>query len=358
MRRTIKLILQKDERIVETIRTYNKACNYCLSIGFKIKTHNKSKLHKATYKQIRKKFPKLNSSYVCAARDQASDMLKRERLRKLPKKKLSSGIRLNHNTFAPFLKKGIISLSTTFGRIKISVNIAKHFKQYLDWKISAATLFLKNGNLFLHLIAEIKTPSKIIPTKPLGIDRGIINPVVTSDAQFFNSNHIRAVKGKYTWLRQRLQSKGTRSAKRHLRKLSGREQRFMKDVNHCISKAIANSDADLFVLEKLSIRRSKKNGKRFNKKLGTWAFRQFQVFLEYKAEFLGKTVEYVDPKHTSQRCSKCGEVRKANRKGVWYRCTCGFSLNSDLNAARNILALSKFFGQEAAVNQPIATGLS
>ncbi len=356
MHRTIKLVLPRDERIVETIRLYNEVCNYCLRKGFELMTYNKLKLHNSTYRWIRKQYPQLQSSLVCAARDQSSDMLKREKLKRLPKKKPSSGIRLNLRTFTPFLKKGFISLSTISGRIKISVKIPDYFMGYTDWNISSATLLLKKGRIFLNLVAETEAPTKIKPNKAIGIDRGIINPAVTSDNRFFNSRHIRAVKGKYRWLKQQLQSKGTRSAKRYLRKLSGREQRFMKDVNHCISKQIAESDADVFVLEELHIKRSKKNGKRFNKKLGTWAFKQFQEFLEYKAEALGKTVEYVSPKNTSQRCSKCGEVRKANRRGVWYHCkNCGFALNSDLNAARNILALSRLFGREAAVNQPIAT---
>lgn len=331
MHRTVKLVLPRDQRIVETVKVYNEACNYCIQTGFKLRIRNRFNLHDLTYQKLRKTFPKLNSSYVCAARDQANELLKFTKLKVMPKKKSNSGIRLNHNTFKPYLKKGTISLSTIYGRI--TVKVPKYFKKYLDWFVSSATLFLRNSELYLHLDAKMDSPQKHAPTKAIGIDRGIINPVVTSDNQFFNSNHIRAVKGKYMWLRQRLQSKGTRSSKRHLKKLRGREQRFMRDVNHRISKTIANSDADLFVLEKLRIKRQKKNGKRFNKQLGTWAFRQFQDYLEYKAEALGKTVEYVDPQHTSQKCSKCGEVRKANRKGVWYKCTCGFSLNSDLNAA-------------------------
>ena len=341
---------------METIKIYNEACNYCLQEGFKLKIYNKFNLHEVTYRNVRKRFPKLNSSYVCTARDQASELLKRVNLRVLPIKKGNSGIRLNHNTFKPYLKKGIISLSTLYGRIKIPIKIPNYFKRYIDWKISSAILSSQNGQIFLHLDAENEAPPKVNPTKVIGIDRGIINPVVTSDNKFFNSRHIRAVNGRYEWLRQKLQAKGTRSARRHLKKIGRREQRFMRDVNHSISKQLVESNADVFVLEELHIKRVKKNGKRFNKKLETWAFRQFQDFLEYKAEALGKTVEYVNPKHTSQRCSKCGTVKKANRKGVWYLCNkCGFTLNSDLNAARNIVALSKLFGQQAAINQPIVT---
>jgi predicted RNA-binding Zn-ribbon protein involved in translation (DUF1610 family) len=45
-----------------------------------------------------------------------------------------------------------------------------------------------------------------------------------------------------------------------------------------------------------------------------------------------------DSSYRSQRCSECGSVRKANRKGKEYKCkNCGFNLDSDINAARNHL---------------------
>lgn len=357
MDRTIKIRLPYDKRLKETIETYNKACNLTIQIAYKNKTFNKYIIHELTYKKIRKTFPTLHSSLVCASRDQASDILRRDKLKKYPTKKQHSGIRYNERTFTPELKKGVVSLSSIYGRIKINVNIPEFFEKYIDWRITGAILSFKKGCLFLYMVAKKEAPERITHKRIVGVDRGIINPVVTSDNNFFNSRHIRAVKGKYRWLRARLQSKGTRSAKRHLKHLSGREQRFMRDVNHCISKKIAESDFDVFVLEKLNVRRKKKNGKRFNTLLGTWAYRPFQEFLGYKAEALGKHLEYVSPKHTSQRCSRCGDVKKANRVGVWYRCrSCGFVLNSDLNAARNIAVLSKLSGQQAAASQPVVAG--
>jgi len=247
MQRTINLKIPYDERIAETVRLYNTACNVALKAGFIKGTYNKTKIHDATYQQIRRKHRRLNSSYVCAARDQASDMLKRERLKRLPVKKQHSSIRLNHNTFTPFLDSGSISLSTLKGRIRIPVRIPEYYKQYASWKIASATMGIKGRTIVLHLIADSgNTPAKIIPKKIIGIDRGIINPVVSSDNQFFNSRNLRRIKGRYQWLKARLQSKGTPSAKRHLQRLSGRERRFVRDINHVLSKRIADGEADTF----------------------------------------------------------------------------------------------------------------
>ena len=111
----------------------------------------------------------------------------------------------------------------------------------------------------------------------------------------------------------------------------------MLDVNHCISKTMVSKPFDVFAVEQLRGFRKKGNGRRFNSKLGSWSFAQLRCFLEYKAEQAGKTVVSVSPRYTSQTCSRCGCTDGANREGPWFRCgQCGFQLDADLNASRNI----------------------
>ena len=351
MERAIKFEIPYDKDIINTIEGFNEITNFCLRVGFESNTFNKNDLHKLTYYEIRGESD-LQSSLVCCARDQASEMLKREKLKRLPFKKEFSSIRYNQRTFS--FKDGIISLSTIEGRKKIVPNIPKYFSKYLSGEIKSIVIFYKNNRIFGRMITEVQTPDKIEVKNVLGIDRGIINPVVTSNNQFFNSKNIRRVKGKYTWLKAKLQSKGTRSAKRHLRKLSGREKRFVPNANHILSKTIVNMPFEAFALERLKVRRTKKQGRKFNKKLGTWAFKQFQTFLEYKAENLGKTIVLVNCRYTSQVCSNCGYHSKSNRKGIIFKCLkCSFSLHSDLNASRNITELGKALFSRLSVNEPI-----
>ena len=88
--------------------------------------------------------------------------------------------------------------------------------------------------------------------------------------------------------------------------------------------------------------RRKKNGRRFNHKLGSWSPFQLDQFMEYKAKDLGKSVIYVDPKYTSQTCSKCGYRDRNNRHGSDFQCrNCGFRLHADLNASRDIEVLGR-----------------
>jgi IS605 OrfB family transposase len=269
-------------------------------------------------------------------------MLKREKLKRLPKKKTYSAIGYNQRTFKPYLKKGVISLSTVEGRIKVAVSVPKYYEQYLSWQVKSATLSydVHIKKLRLHLVVERETPPKLKPTTVLGVDSGIINHAVLSNNVFFASNRIRNVKGRYQFLRQKLQALGTRSAKRLLKKRAGGEKRFQADVNHCIAKLIMAQPFNVIALEKLEVKKEKKNGKCFNRKLGNWACRQLQLYIEYKAEPLGKTVVYVNPAYTSKTCSRCGQ--RGRRKGLTFKCKhCGFELNADLNASRNIAQLGK-----------------
>lgn len=353
MQRSVTIWIPKSDDLVDTIVQYNSACNDCLKWGFGNKTYNKSKIHKATYEDIRTRYPDLQSSLVCAARDQAADMLKREKLKRFPKKKTFSGIRYNARTISVSADGSKVSLSTIAGRYRFDLNIPKYFQKYGSGKLCAATMSCQNDKIKLVLNFEFNPIQKCENSKVLGIDRGIINPVVTSDNGFFNSKKLRSVKGRYQYQRRKLQQKGTRSAKRRLKQISQKETRFVTDMNHCISKQIADSDFGIFVLEKLEIKRSKKVGKKFNRKLGNWSFAQFSKLLEYKAEDRGKIVIYIDPRYTSQKCSVCGNTEKSNRKGSKFICKkCQFSLNADLNAARNIAQLGISQMSRLLVNQP------
>ena len=119
-----------DNDLKQTITLANQACQECIDIGMKNKTFNKTRLHHLTYHYIRKKHPELNSSIVTAVRDQASDMLKRLKLKKKPTKKQHSSIRLNHNTFKFFPNSKIASISTINGRQKYAVKIPPYFQKY------------------------------------------------------------------------------------------------------------------------------------------------------------------------------------------------------------------------------------
>ncbi|MFH0869050.1 MAG: transposase, partial [archaeon] len=358
MQRTVKIKLPANNALLKTIDIGNKIFEKILKVGYANKTYNKKILHKFTYKKLRKMYPSFPSALLQTVRDVASEALKATKLKKQIRIKKKSSLRLDKRNLRVNLKNRKISISSIQGRIKMDFSENPQTKKYEDWSAHAATLCFKNGNLYLNIVIEKEAPKigKFQKQDVLGIDRGINNILACSNNQFFNSKHLRAVKGRYQYLRKVLQSKGTSSARRKLKKTGGMEKRFVSDTNHCLSKAIAESDYQIFVLEDLHRMTEKMKGRRFNKKLGNWSFRQFETFLRYKGEALEKIVLNVNPKYTSQTCSKCGHREKNNRKLSRFACKkCKFELHADLNAARNIAQLGISELGRLFVNQPNVT---
>ena len=153
---------------------------------------------------------------------------------------------------------------------------------------------------------------------------------------------------KYKKIRSHLQEK---DARKKLKQISKREKNIIKDVNHKTSRKIveiAKENHCGIALENLKgIRKggrsNKKNktGESFKSSINSWEFYQLQIMIEYKAKICGIPLVYVDPKYTSQMCSKCGLIAKNNRKQKNYTCTrCGHVDHADANAAFNIAALA------------------
>nr|WP_303714035.1 transposase [Methanoculleus marisnigri] len=265
-------------------------------------------------------------------------------------------MRYNQRVITVNLIHGIATIASVRGRLKATFPISEYHRQYLSWTVTSSTVSYDRRKrvFYLHISMEHPDVEPVQEVKVLGIDRGVVNVAVCSDNSFFNSRRVKNVRAKYAHLRKELQSKGTRSATRKLRRMSRRERRFVTDTNHCIAKQIVNSDFTIFALEDLSkIRVQKRRGKSFNKKLNTWSFYELEQFLRYKAEALGKQVLLVDARYTSQKCSVCGHTYKGNREGSSFQCRkCGFQLHADLNAARNIAQAGISCLSRLPVNQP------
>lgn len=306
--------------------------------ALKERTYNKNKAHKALYASVRLQYPDVPSALLQTIRDNAMEAVKATKFKRNPRKKPTSGLRYDKRTMT--LRGYQLTLSCIGKREKLILNVPQHFKEVFEtWKFCAATVTYSKHNkqFWVRLVFETETPS-LVKGETQGIDRGLYHQAVTSNGQFFSSSKIREVQRRYLFNRRQLQQKGTRSAKRRLKAMSGREKRFMRDTNHCVSKKLANqSGMAVFVLEDLSSIRTQRRGKKMNKWLGSWTFSQQERFLAYKAEALGKQVVYQDPRYTSQKCNICKHIRRTNRHKSRFHCrNCGHQTHADLNAALNI----------------------
>jgi len=370
--RTIKLKLNIPEsKMLPTIQAYTKAYNLVSQQGWVDKDYNAISLHHKTYKLVRKQF-NLPSQLAISARTKAVESLKSVKIRLKKKQKISCptskqcSIRYDKNSITILFDKELISLLTIEGRKKYPIQIPKYFKQYITWNKCSADLFIRNHTVFLNIV--VSTEKTNIPKTDhyIGIDRGIKKIAVTSEKQFFSGSKIKHITDKYERLKSNLQSKGTKSAKRHLKKLSKKVNRFRRDANHCITKQIVESvnEGSTIILEDLTgIRQNVKLRKKQRTELNKWNFYQFEQFLKYKAEIKGIQVEYVSAKYTSQKCNKCDHISRSNRKNQsQFKCSqCSYQLNADLNAAFNIKLNyldSISYLSRVVVNQPIVASSS
>ena len=383
-----KLILQDNNDIPKILRTmeqYRQACNYISEYIF---THdfqmNQLKIQKEIYGNIRTEYGLKSMMAQSAIRSTvARYKTVKIQLRQNPYKFKDNNTKkwycisktlewlrnpvyfsrpqvdLVRNRDWSKLSDGTLSINTLDGRILATPVCSDNFEQYFsnEWKLGGAKLIKHKGSWYLHISAtksveEINTEQI---THVVGIDRGIRFHAVCYDEQekttFFSGKKARTKRDKFVKVRAELQSKGTKSAKRALKRISGRENRWMTDVNHCLSKTLVEKYGEntLFVLEDLAgVTFEESNLKGSNKnrhEKRSWAFYQLERFLNYKAILNHSAVLKVSAQYTSQRCPKCGSIHKENRNHTThtYKCKCGYCSNDDRIGAMNIQQLGTRF---------------
>ena len=350
----IKLLPDEEQKqaLVDTFVAFNEACDFASKIAFEKKLYNKVFLQRIVYRDIREKF---NLAAQLAVRVIA---------------KVVETYKADRTTFHVFRDfgsivydprilsfKGIdqISVSTVHGRIRIPITIGKYRKIPFE-RIRGQCDLVRKNKLF-YLMVAVETPEEAIikPENIMGVDMGIVNIAVDSTGKYYSGDQINEVREHNADLRSRLQSVGSKSAKRHLKKLSGRESRFARDTNHVISKEIvqkAKGTSSAIAIEDLDgirMRTTVRKGKRYIH--NSWAFHQIRLFVEYKAREAGIPVIVIDPHNTSRECPICHTIDRKNRpERSLFRCiSCGFEGEADFIASLNIR-------NRAAVNQPIAAG--
>jgi IS605 OrfB family transposase len=259
----------------------------------------------------------------------------------------------------------------------LPVAIPAYFQAYIDrssgFDSADLVYYPHTGDFWLHLVVtlpDIETPATA-EAHVVGVDVGMSRIAVSSDNHFFEGRRAKEHARKLFRLRRRLQathalarsaSEGTRSARRHLRRLRKRENRFRANVNHRVSKRLVEAlpPGSTIVMENLTnIRERVRVPRKQRRELHHWPFAQFQTFVKYKAEGRGISVEFADARYTSQGCSRCGHIARANRQSQSeFSCIrCGFQLNADLNAARNLALRASGAQRGLPVNQPAVSNL-
>ena len=386
MRRSITVFPELTDNevsaVVETRKQYARAFNMSAECLINNSSTSKRFLHRMQYERIKEACPSLPTGLIQCARDVAVEAVrnwngKRTELRqKHPKKaermrmpSMKEKCTMRYDVRTVTLRGSQLTFSTCEKRIKTIITIPGFFTaRYPEtdgWKLKGANIGMdRKRRVFVNLIYECPDPviEENNDGKIVGLDRGVYNIVTTSDGVRYGAKDARRVKRKYSHVRSVLQEKGTRSAKRRLKAISGCEKRFVHDQNHCISRKLANTDGavSVYVLEDLSsmnmLRLKGKSNKTMRKWLSNWSYSDLEAKLSYKCQKNGIRVELVDARYTSQKCSVCKTIDKASRKGNRYVCRhCGSIMHADVNAAINIrdnYITRVMQSGQAAVNQP------
>lgn len=251
-----------------------------------------------------------------------------------------------------------VSIWTTTGRVKnvAFTGSADQLKTVATLPVGESDLVHRDGMWFLYACVEVAEPEPIDPAGFLGVDMGIATIAYDSDGNRHTGTKLNGYRRRQARLRQRLQAKGTQSAKRLLARRRKKEARHAANVNHIIAKTIvtqaARTGRGIAVEELTGIRNRVRLRKPRRVTLASWSFHQLGEYLAYKARRAGVPLVEVDARYTSQTCNRCGHRDKRNRPDQeTFACrSCGVVAHADHNAALNIAQR----GVEgwAAVNPP------
>ena len=331
-----------------TLEIANTACNYISEQAWTQRVFRQLPLHKLAYHDVRERFP-LTAQVVVRCISKVADAYKIDR-KTMRTFKPHGAIAFDNRILKWYIDLHEVSIWTVDGRQRIPFVCGKRQEELLQGQRGESDLVLIHGEFYLLAVCDVETPEPQDVHDVLGCDLGIVNLATDSDGEHYSGKAIEDNRHKHEHRRKNLQKKQTQSAKRKLKKISGKQARFQSNTNHTISKRLVQKAQDTeraIALEDLTgIRNRSRFRRKQRSKFANWSFYQLRQYITYKAMLAGIPVIFVDPRYTSQTCPVCGYVSKSNRpnQSTFSCVSCGYSANADTTAAINIA--------RAAVNQP------
>lgn len=275
-----------------------------------------------------------------AAAKQALSIVKSQRKKKKKHKPTLNRIVLELDSRFVDIKQDInhfdiwIKFSSIGNKIIINLPSQKHihFNYFLEngWTIKKSIRLRINENgSFVDIFFEKEAPALHKTGKSKAVDIGYKKLIVSSDGEFIGDSSI------YEKIARKKQ--GSKAFKRALIERD--------ELVNTSCKALNLENVKELFAEDLKCVKHKSKGKirkKFNNKLQRWVYRDVLNKLTMLCEEAGILFVKKAPAFTSQRCSHCGVICKSNRRGEVYKCACGMLMDSDLNAAKNILHMGRY----------------
>jgi IS605 OrfB family transposase len=321
-----------------TLVAFAAACNHIVDVARQIHSTNKVKVQHACYREVRERFG-LSANLAIRAIARVCAALKVKA--KAHSTFQPTSIDYDQRIFSFREWDWTFSVTLVSGRERVEAVLGEHQKARLKGQepTSATLVKRRDGTFFVHVQVKAPAPRRARAMGVLGVDLGRRRVAVDSQGTAYEGAAVQSLRSHSLKVRRSLQAKGTRGAKRLLKRLSGHERRQMRTINHVISKqlvATAQATGKALALEDLTgIRQRAKVRKAQRTQHHTWAFYQLRQFVAYKAQDAGLAVVLVDPRYTSKTCHGCGT--RGHRSGLKLVCPrCDIVQDADVNAALNI----------------------
>ena len=313
----IQIVVSDTDKIMldETMSVYCDACNYVSEYVFHTHDLKQFSLNKVLYSVLREKFglkSQMAQSVLKTVIAKYKTILESQNKWMKPSFQKPQYDLVWNRDYS--LTQNCFSVNTLNGRVKLpyfTEGMSKYFDHAI-YKFGTAKLVNKHGKYYLHIPVtyEVEESNLSDICHVVGIDRGINFVVATYDSHhksgFVSGKAIKQKRANYSKLRKELQMRRTPSARRRIKAIGQRENRWMQDVNHQVSKALVESNPKhtLFVLEDLSgIRNATERVKTKDRYVSvSWSFYDLEQKLIYKARQNQSSVIKVAPHYTSQCC--------------------------------------------------------
>ncbi len=328
-----------------TMEAFNRGCDYVAQVAFQKRLANKIAIQPLVYGTLRSEFG-LSSQMAIRAIAKAIEAYKeiKKRDKNIQPTFDPHGAMVYDHHIMSFRDLSHVSLLTLTGRELLPLRYGAYQEARMCRVRGQADLTFRDGVFYLYLTVDMPTPPPIEPADVLGVDLGIAVLAMDSDGEAHTGEGVKQCRRRFQRLRKGLQSCGSKSAKRHLKRIRRRESRYQRHINHCISKHLVQKalvgQRALAIEELTGIRErtqaTVKKTQRYERL--SWAFHQLRQFLAYKCEATGIPLHVIDPRNTSRTCLACGHCAKENRRNQsGFLCIeCGFQANADWVGSVNI----------------------
>ncbi|WP_459651013.1 RNA-guided endonuclease InsQ/TnpB family protein [Kitasatospora sp. Ki12] len=359
----VKLMPEADQAAAlrATLRTVNKSANWVSVVAFERGVPREYELRKHTYAELKARglgaqaaqhvIKKVRDAYTTLKGNLKAGNLgkpgskRRARAESRPVAfRLDAAQPYDDRCLSWQYDQRTVSIWTVAGRLKgvRFVCSPDALTMLREDRKGESDLIERDGVFYLIATCDIPEPQVYEPAGFVGVDLGIANIATTSTGYRAAGRGLNRHRERQLDLRKKLQAKGTKSAKRLLKKRARKEARHTANVNHVVSKTIvttAERTGRGIALEDLTGIRSRVRLRKDQRTtLHSWSFHQLATFVEYKAKRAGVPLVYVDPAYTSQECSQCHHIDRKNRVDqATFACrACGTLLHADDNASHNI----------------------